>query len=134
MWYVLLLLASSWTARSECVASFGPTFASPPAGPAPNGTVGDAPIIVSVRQLDLSCPTARSCPGSDGVADLCAKLRDADLFDCAWSWSTGATGDPQADLVAIGEFVTESLDDLCGACAKTLSLSTSLDAEVDIVT
>lgn len=89
-------------------------------------------MIVSLRQLDLSCPTARSCPGSNGVRDLCASLAEGELFRCDISWSTGASGHSEANDTVVGAFVATALSEMCGACADTLSLSTSFDAGVEI--
>lgn len=89
-------------------------------------------MIVSVRQLDLSCPTARSCPGPEGIKDICARLGERDLFSCDLSWSTGASGYAIADTMAVAEYVNATLLELCGSCAETLSLSTSFDVGVEI--
>lgn len=126
--FFMMILSSS--ANSECMGPVRPAPQAIPPGPGPGP--GPGPMIVSVRQLDLSCPTARSCPGSNGIRDICASLAEGELFRCDLSWSTGASGYLEANMTVVAEFVTTMLSELCGACADTLSLSSSFDVGVEI--
>ena len=91
-----------------------------------------ARVIASVRQLDLACPTARSCPGTQGVEYICNRLKYNELFRCGLTWSTGASGFITDDPPFVRAFVVGLLSEMCGACADTLSLSTSFDVNVEI--
>lgn len=93
------------------------------------GPVGEL-FVVAVRQLDLSCPTARSCPGQSGIEAMCGLLQESKEFDCSTTWSAGASGVLSGDLNAVSKEVVSFMEEYCGACSVTLSYSTFRDVVV----
>ncbi len=107
-----------------------PSPAKPPV-PDPSTAKG-TPVLVSLTQSNLACPTARSCPGRSGIKALCEELRTSGLFTCLNMWSTGASGEiaGRKPDTAIGVKVRAIMIDLCGACADTIAYSTVIDLDV----
>jgi hypothetical protein len=98
-----------------------------PASPGVSGGTGDTTYIVSLRQSDTSCPSARSCPGEKQLEVVC-NMETVD-FDCSTSWSTGMVVMFPRSQTSLSEAIREQTAISCQSkCAASLSVLTIEDA------
>lgn len=89
-------------------------------------------VVVTIAQTNPACLTVRSCPGRLGTGDLCRRLREDTLFACDLSWSNGFSGRPSTDISRVYEFASNTFEGPCGGCARSLTYSSTGDAEVEL--
>lgn len=96
-------------------------------GPPAPASEGPKPrYILSLRQTDDECPTARACPGVAGMESVCRRIDTR--FECDTFWSTGAIGALREGSVGAAMAVREEAVLACGnACASSISVASIVD-------
>lgn len=98
-----------------------PAYPPPPSPVRARAELADTHVI-SFRQTDATCPSARSCPGSEGVVRLCDALEAGAIFDCTRSWSSGARGSLGGQSgVGIDDVREASIQLMAEECGKECS-------------
>lgn len=86
--------------------------------------------IVSLSQTDATCPSERSCPGLETIAQLCHGQHFSN-FKCDTSWSSGLAGfyvSEASDDDALEPLLREAVRAQCPGCDRGMKILTIRDS------